>query len=593
MAVTVEGQNINFDVKPYIDSQNRTIVPIRFIGEGLGYGFAWNEESKEVTVTGNNVVIKLWMNKKEAQVNGKKVTLDTTAVLQQGRAMVPLRFIAENMGAAVDYNKNSNTVNIARQNSGTTTEPIADETEIVRINSATVNMRGGPGTQFDVVRQAKLGDVFLVTSIQGDWYEVALDGGKKAWIIKSAADPFDVSQTPDDVADNGSAVGKTAVIAEPTVNIRSGPGTSYSVVTKVNGGATFNVIGQEGDWYQVAMADNSTGWVASWLVTLRGSDLSSRTEEPGERRDDPAETGSTIIAVISEILVDSSGEEISFSVKGDNKLTYSTFNLDNPRRLVLDFFNSQLQLNGDNFQTINVQQGLVDTIRIAQFTESQVRVVLDLNGPAGVAPASAEGGSMLTFQVGKPSLQGKIIVLDPGHGSIQPGGWSDPGAIGPTNLYERDVVLDIALKAAELLKAKGASVILTRTGDTTLTLAGRASVANNNNADIFVSIHNNANTNRAISGTATYYYGDVNGQGEVRKKLASAVQKELVNALGRRDIGILQEKFAVLRYTLVPSILVETAFISNPEEEKLLASSEFRSKAAEGIVKGIERYFLD
>lgn len=601
VAVTVDGKRVNFDVKPFIDGQNRTIVPIRFIGEEMGYGFGWDENAKEVIVNGNGVFIKLWIGKKEALVNGQKVVLDTTAVLQNGRAMVPLRFILENMGASVQYDSKANVVNVVKKQPETVSEPISDVTEIVQINSPLVNLRSGPGTQYETLKQAKQGDKFLVTSIQGDWYEVAIEGGKKAWVIKKAVEPVDLSKAGKDDSENSADKqlhGKVAVISASIVNVRSGPGTSYSVVSKVTKGDSFDVLAQNGDWYQVALSDNTTGWVAGSLVTLRFTgNLADRSPEPGEGRPDPAvpETpGPKELVNISEIKVDTSGEEITFTVKGDKKLSYSTFNLDNPRRMVFDFFDSILNSNESGSETIPVEKGLVKAIRAAQYTSNQVRVVLDLSGPAGVSLLSSEDNdSKLTFKIGKPSLVGKTIVVDPGHASIQPGGWSDPGAVGPTKLYEKDVVLDIALKVAEKLKAKGAKVILTRTGDTTLTLAGRAEVANSNNADLFVSIHTNANPNRAIGGTATYYYSGIDGQGEVRKKLALAVQKELVNALGRRDIGILEERFAVLRYTKVPSILVETAFISNYEEEKLLADPEFRTKAADGIANGIERYFLD
>jgi len=83
----------------------------------------------------------------------------------------------------------------------------------------------------------------------------------------------------------------------------------------------------------------------------------------------------------------------------------------------------------------------------------------------------------------------------------------------------------------------------------------------------------------------------VAGQYEARQKLAKSIQQELVKSAQRRNIGVLQSPFAVLKYTKVPSVLVETAFISNYEEEKLLADPGFRQKVANGIAQGIENYF--
>ena len=125
------------------------------------------------------------------------------------------------------------------------------------------------------------------------------------------------------------------------------------------------------------------------------------------------------------------------------------------------------------------------------------------------------------------------------------------------------MVLAIANRLKKQLEAVGAFVLMTRAGDTNLTLAGRAALANRNNADAFISIHANANYSASISGTSTYYYGG-SGQPAVRKKLAGLVQTEMVKSLGRINRGVLTANFAVLRETTVPSILVETAFISNP-----------------------------
>ncbi|MDD2498554.1 MAG: N-acetylmuramoyl-L-alanine amidase [Desulfitobacteriaceae bacterium] len=509
--VTVNGRQVNFDVKPYIDGQNRTIVPLRFVSEELGYTCSWNSATKEIIVEGKGVSIKLWAGKKATQVNGQQVTMDTVAVVKNGRALVPLRFVLENMGAGVAYDKAANTVNITNGN-----------------------------------------------------------------------------YTGDSVIN-----GKVALVSEDNVNIRSGPDTSYNVVSKAKKGDVYIVSARSGQWYQVAVDGGKTGWIAEWLVSLRSADdLSSRSPEPGEGRDTPPDNNGKTVS-ISEIEVDDSGAEIAFTVSGDGKLEYSSFKLDNPRRLVLDFSNSVFKDEKYDGKVFSVNKGLVKAVRLGQ-SENQVRVVVDLNAPAGVnLLSSQDGGNKLKFCVSEPSINDKLIVIDPGHASIQPGGWSDPGAVGPNNVYEKDVVLDIAYKVKQKLEAKGADVLLTRTGDTSLTLAGRAEVANKNNADAFVSIHTNANVSRSINGTSTYYYGGVPGQSETRKKLASAVQKELVNAIQRRDIGVLTANFAVLRFTQVPSILVETAFISNYEEEKLLADAGFRAKIAEGIANGIERYFLD
>jgi N-acetylmuramoyl-L-alanine amidase len=169
------------------------------------------------------------------------------------------------------------------------------------------------------------------------------------------------------------------------------------------------------------------------------------------------------------------------------------------------------------------------------------------------------------------------IVLDPGHGGI------DSGAVGPTGLQEKNVVLAIALKVGNILTKNDVETIYTRTIDKTQSLQEKCDVSNNAKPDYFVSIHANSYTAPAASGTETWYSsGSAAGQ-----KLAQAVQTELIKETGRKDRGIKTAGFYVLNNTDATAILVETAFISNPEEEALLRSDAFQNKLAKAIATGI------
>ncbi len=512
--ITVDGVAKTSDVLPFIDSQNRTIVPLRFIGEELGYTFTWNEGTKQVIFTGGSNLVALTIGSNEALVNGQKVQMDTVAVVKNGRTMVPIRFVLESLGVKVDYNPSTKTVNLNTKDS---TGNIAARATVVVINSDIVNIRSGPGTEYDVIKKVKKGDAF-------------------------------------------------------------------------------QVLGNKNNWYQIALDESKDGWVADWLVTIRGnSDLASRSPEPEESRTPVTVEPEKPVQLIhiEDVEVDVERGEVFITVKGDDKLKYTTFTLNNPKRLVIDFADALLD-NGseEKEQQFEVVSDRVNSVRVAQFAADTVRVVVDVTGPAGLTIVTDKDRTK-TFQISEPTIVGKTVVLDAGHGSIQPGGWSDPGAVGPSKLYERDVVLSITEKVRDILESKGVNVLMTRTGDTNLTLGGRAEVANKNGADIFVSIHANANTNSSINGTSTYYYAGVAGQAEVRKRLAQSVQDALLDAAKRKDLGVRQASFAVLKYTKVPSILVETAFISNPTEEKLLADDDFQQTLAEGIAEGIENFFLN
>lgn len=174
------------------------------------------------------------------------------------------------------------------------------------------------------------------------------------------------------------------------------------------------------------------------------------------------------------------------------------------------------------------------------------------------------------------------ICIDPGHGGY------DPGAVGPTGLKEKDVTLPVAMLLADILRAAGQEVILTRDSDNTpwdpdSDLWKRCQIANDYVADVFVSIHINSAANPAATGTETYCVAF----GGEREKIARSVQKELVAALGLPDRGIKAANFYVLKRTDMPAILTELAFISNSAEEYMMRTDDFLRRAAEAIAQGI------
>jgi hypothetical protein len=177
-----------------------------------------------------------------------------------------------------------------------------------------------------------------------------------------------------------------------------------------------------------------------------------------------------------------------------------------------------------------------------------------------------------------------IIMIDPGHGG-DPKYGGDPGAIGPSGVHEKDVNLAVSEKLHSLMVNAGLEAYMTRVSDVDVALAKRAEMANTINANYFISIHSNASVSPTAHGTETYYYyGSAPG-----KKLAEAVQAELIKATGLTDRGIKESGFYVLRATTMPAILVELAFLSNPEEERLLIDPEFQDKCAKAIWEGVKK----
>ena len=187
-------------------------------------------------------------------------------------------------------------------------------------------------------------------------------------------------------------------------------------------------------------------------------------------------------------------------------------------------------------------------------------------------------------------IAGKIITLDAGHGG------SDPGAIGPSGLKEKEITLAIARLLEEELEKKGAKVFMTRTRDVDVygpnasdvqELQARVNVGERNNSDIFVSLHINSSVNKNVGGFSTYYFPKTAND----LRLAQAVQKQLTANFGVADMGVRQANFYVIKRISMPAVLLEMCFISNPEEEKLMQGKWFQKKAAKMVAEGLEKYF--
>ena len=196
------------------------------------------------------------------------------------------------------------------------------------------------------------------------------------------------------------------------------------------------------------------------------------------------------------------------------------------------------------------------------------------------------------------AISGAHVVLDPGHGG------EEPGAVGPSGLREADVNLDVAERAAEVLRARGYRVVLTRNADYRITLATRAEIAVGLQAGAFVSIHHNAAPDGPWDGPGAETYYQI--ASDESRRLAGLIWEEAVGAFDDYDIDWVADLdagakyrpgsdgtdyYGILRRSAgVPASLSELAFISNPPEEALLADSAFRQVEAEALARAIDRF---
>jgi len=214
------------------------------------------------------------------------------------------------------------------------------------------------------------------------------------------------------------------------------------------------------------------------------------------------------------------------------------------------------------------------------------------------------------------------ILIDAGHGG------HDTGTIGPNGLYEKDIVLDVAKRVGALIEAKmGAEVIYTRTDDTFIPLERRPQIANDERADLFLSIHANSSPASTSSGVETYYLNFTDNKAvletaarenagsqktvadlkdliqkiamhdkiEESRQFAARVQASLFSSslkanIRTRDRGVRKAPFVVLIGAEMPAILAEVGFVTNPKDESLFRKAEYRQKIAEGLFQGLSRY---
>lgn len=205
------------------------------------------------------------------------------------------------------------------------------------------------------------------------------------------------------------------------------------------------------------------------------------------------------------------------------------------------------------------------------FDNKQLRLELYTPKEAEIAPALPQRAVITR----NPNI--KTIIVDAGHGG------SDVGATRE-GIYEKDLTLDMSKRLAAILKKKGYNVLMVRDSDVFVSLKDRVDFANTNKGDLFVSIHVNSSVTPEGNGLETHYFTDVSYD------FAKTVHKEFASAINSKDRGLFKSKFYVINHTECPSILVETGFISNPDERKALLTPERKQKTAEAVAHGILKY---
>ncbi|MBQ1252094.1 MAG: N-acetylmuramoyl-L-alanine amidase [Firmicutes bacterium] len=404
------------------------------------------------------------------------------------------------------------------------------------------------------------------------------------------------------------------------LNIRSEADTYSDILTVIEKSGTFlyPVEDVSANWYKVRFADGVYGYVYKEYVKPAGSFTASvNLLSGGALRVSPVDIAPVqkLCSIGTELSVsgmDSTGKwYYATSFNGESGYIKTTSVAD----LGIEYPSASRPLEEVEKITLVEMDSSSGKIRKSASTSSEqlavmergtlLSVIGETRGTDGYTwyKVKFDGGKVgyvrsdIVKAYDTSHLKGKIIVLDPGHGcySSQKNmdlGVYDNGNIGVSGSLEKDINLIIARYLQTYLKEAGATVIMTRETDVgLLTLTDRANIGNNAKADAFVSIHINfSTTNKNKTGVITYYWPDSNSS--ARAKLAASLQNASYIELGAEDLGTPNnERFAVLYNTTVPSALIELGYMSNADEEKLLLDPDYQMCCAQGVYKGLLKYF--
>lgn len=622
VAIVVDGREIASDVSPTIVN-GRTLVPVRAVSESLHAQVAWHNELRIVTIARDGMVLTLQVDKQEYQMNGRILTLDVPVKIIDNRAMVPIRLISESFGATVDWDPTNYRVLIT--NNGGQVNASKPDTNILqqngklRIKFNKVNIRQSPTTNSPVVSMANEGDFFALTGRTDGWFQIQRSDGSRAYVADWLADIYDPSRPmgkqelplvdkeepapienpkAPNVSPNQepkpnlpptvTADGQIFASLYNSVNLRSGPGTNFDKVGQVNRGAEFKSIKKENDWWQMDWQGKKV-WVREDLVT---KDISSIKASTSTTNGQITQEKPQMLKVIES--------------KKELGQAWVSFHVGNAKTRVVSNNNETIIVEIDGAQ---VPEGFNNPVAgIAPFASMSFENVSDY--AVRVTVTAQKNGyfrldrfnerfsimAVAKHKNGQIGLNGKTIVLDPGHGNYA-AGTVDPGAVSKHNgLREIDFNTNVLMELKKMLEGQGATVLMTRQyTPKAITLAERAQLANDNSADAFISLHGDSAGNTSAFGAGTWLYtGDVRltsaAQKDMRNEYARAINSGIAQATGR-PAYIKYANFAVTRENEVPSVLVEAGFLSNAKDAQLLSTPEYQKKLAQGLYQGLENFF--
>lgn len=494
--------------------------------------------------------------------------------------------------------------------------------EVYKVTGSSVRIRKQPNTASPIVGLVTKGYILdVISKEQNGWYKARVNGQigfiSGEYVKKEGTSVSAPSIQPPPQQSEQTDVQETEsvpyIVKASMLRVRSKASINADILGYVYSKQTVQVIGQENNgWYKIRF-NNKVGYVSGEYI--------SKLEQAGSNPPSAQQPMSGAFIVQANILnvrnTPSTQGAIMGQVHKNQQITvfeelngWYKIQFNNSTGYVSKDYVSKVEqasfnpvpspqpING----TFTVQADILNvrntpsaqgTIVGKVYKNQAVTVIEELNGWYKIQ-FNNNTGYVSSFFVSKKEpgsssservLEGRKIVLDPGHGGF------DSGAVGVNGIKEKDIVLNIARKLQSKLQQSGASVIITRSGDNYISLGNRVEQSNESKGHAFLSIHANSSTSSSASGVETHYYSKSTSTAKESKELAECMQQALIKELPANNRGVKDSSFQVIRQKSVPSVLVEIGFLSNKEEANRLADPQYQERIANALYNGFIQYF--
>lgn len=398
----------------------------------------------------------------------------------------------------------------------------------------------------------------------------------------------------------------SVVVKSDSVNVRIGPGLSYANMGQVKKGDKLSIISEKNKWYEVRLAGDKIGWVASWL--LDNTTVSSTTNKVGIIKVQNttvfknADASSAVLGTVSQ----SQKVSIMYQESDWTQILYKG----TAGWVKSDFIQGTQETSGQSDNNSSSDSNSVKTVTVTQ-PSTKLRIepnssgriiksvnvgktfdylgkngkwykVRDKDGSVGYVASwvVTVSGTKDPIKSAATNISEATIVIDPGHGG------SDTGAISKKKTYEKNFTLEYAQAIKQQLEKTGARVILTRDSDKSSSLGARARLSSKIEADAFISLHfDSTSSETSGSGITTYYY-----QQNKDGKLATDINNQL-KSIKINNRGTQQKDLYVLHYNSQPSILLELGYINSKSDYKHISSEKYKQQVANAVTAGLKNYF--